>query len=168
MRLFSPFLQSLQLSTLHAYNGTHRVCLGKSRRSTPLVQDALSEAEKHQKRRRGCVHYIPCSRRVLRAAQTLTLAHPKPKRRRFDVLVSGMSRPTLDGRPVPPYSVHPGQFPSQHSVPLQLACPRSSFPSHYPHQRSPWPCYGLTVCTSPRSACHYSPAVDVHLLHGSV
>ncbi|KAI0356185.1 hypothetical protein OH77DRAFT_1423780 [Trametes cingulata] len=38
---------------------------------------------------------------------------PSPKRRRCDVLESGMSQLTLDGRPIPPSSVHfaPGQFP---------------------------------------------------------
>ncbi|KAI0371125.1 hypothetical protein BV20DRAFT_942941, partial [Pilatotrama ljubarskyi] len=38
---------------------------------------------------------------------------PSPKRRRCDVLESGMSQLTLDGRPIPSSSVHfaPGQFP---------------------------------------------------------
>ncbi|KAI0334952.1 hypothetical protein GY45DRAFT_1317396 [Cubamyces sp. BRFM 1775] len=49
---------------------------------------------------------------------------PSPKRRRCDVLESGMSQLTLDGRPIPPSPAHfaPGQFPS-------ATTPAAAFPT---------------------------------------
>ncbi|OJT13408.1 hypothetical protein TRAPUB_10043 [Trametes pubescens] len=53
---------------------------------------------------------------------------PSPKRRRCDVLESGMSQLTLDGRPIPPSPAHPGQFPPQYSVPAAAGAPTILFP----------------------------------------
>ncbi|KAL1942635.1 hypothetical protein VTO73DRAFT_4875 [Trametes versicolor] len=53
---------------------------------------------------------------------------PSPKRRRCDVLESGMSQLTLDGRPIPPSPAHPGQFPPQYSLPAAAGAPTILFP----------------------------------------
>ncbi|KAI0633382.1 hypothetical protein C8Q77DRAFT_785042 [Trametes polyzona] len=54
---------------------------------------------------------------------------PSPKRRRCDVLESGMSQLTLDGRPIPPSPAHfaPGQFPPQPST-STVGAPTVHFP----------------------------------------
>lgn len=53
---------------------------------------------------------------------------PSPKRRRCDVLESGMSQLTLAGRPIPPSPAHPGQFPPQYSIPAAAGAPTILFP----------------------------------------
>ncbi|KAH9892839.1 hypothetical protein C8Q73DRAFT_699648 [Cubamyces lactineus] len=65
---------------------------------------------------------------------------PSPKRRRCDVLESGMSQLTLDGRPIPPSPAQfaPGQFPSVTPAAAFPTAPTVQYPDALPPATPQW------------------------------